>query len=77
MKEKVLRFIIEAIKTSNAIHRRVMSEDADNGRLMGIFSFVERNFGIELEDDEDILVKIFGDDGFNRIRDAEAGYYGG
>ena len=73
----VLKFILEAIKTSNIIHHQPMAEDSDNSRLLDIFRFVERNFNISLEDDEDILVKIFGDDGFNRIRDAEAGYYGG
>jgi len=71
----VLKFILQAIKTSNIIHHQPMAEDADNSRLLNIFRFVEGNFNISLEDDEDCLVEIFGDDGFNKIREAEAGFY--
>jgi len=71
----VLKFILEAIKTSNIIHRQPMAEDADNSRLLDIFSFVERSFDISLEDDEDFLCEIFGDDGADKIREAEAGFY--
>jgi len=71
----VLNFILESIKTSNIIHHQPMADDPDNSRLLDIFQFVERNFYISLKDDEDLLSEIFGLDGVDQIREAEAGYY--
>ena len=67
----ILKKIITAIKAENdaRIDGSTMASDHTNECLIGIFS----EFGII--DDEDEIINMFGVDGLQAIREAEAGLY--
>jgi len=78
--KNVLEFILDEIKKENESREdsSTISEDADNQHLVNIFHDAMNKFSdidFELIDEEEALVKIFGGDAFDSIREAEQGRY--
>jgi len=77
---QVLLFILAEIKKENESGHRenCMSQDSDSQCLVNIFHDAMNKFSdieFNLIDDEDALVEIFGQAGFESIREAEQGVY--
>lgn len=76
---KVLEFILVEIKKENESRTdgTTISGDDNNQILINIFHDAGNKFtdiDFEIVDQEEELIELFGVDGFNSIRDAEAGY---
>ena len=81
--KKVLEFILLEIRRENDARLKdrvnVISLDDSNEILTEIFHDTVNKFSeldFEIEDDEDKLRTLFGDQGFEIIREAEHGSYG-
>jgi transcriptional regulator with XRE-family HTH domain len=76
--KNVLEFILSEIKKENEAraNETTISDDNTNECLISVFHDALNKFeNIELVDDEDKLIEVFGLDGLHRIRDAEQGIY--
>jgi len=77
---EVLSFILDEIKKENEVNYRTsfISQDSDNDCLIDIFHDAMNYFpelNLNIIDDDDILIEIFGYEGYESIRDAEQGSY--
>ncbi len=78
--KKVLEFILTEIKKENNSRDdgTTISQDVDNEILVGIFHNAGNKFtdiDFVIIDEEERLVDLFGQEGFDAIRDAEQGLY--